>query len=176
MQHTHWGGAENSWACLRRSSPKGRLVARPGWRSVTLRPGAHPPNFSSSLPPSRPASPIHQTASPQHSRPPSTMAPRQKKEDTGELMVSIEQYTRTRDSVCILLLLLLVRYCDAPASCYRAIATPALAHDQAHSLPRIMVSSLCTHLVSVAWITRLGCGASEDTAACAIFHGERERS
>jgi hypothetical protein len=48
------------------------------------------------------------------------MAPRQKKEDTGELMVSIEQYTRTRDSVCILLSLLLVHCGDAPASCCRA--------------------------------------------------------
>ena len=28
------------------------------------------------------------------------MAPRHKKEDTGELMVSLEQYTKTRDSVC----------------------------------------------------------------------------
>ena len=29
------------------------------------------------------------------------MAPRQKKDDTGELQVSIEQYTKTRDSVCL---------------------------------------------------------------------------
>lgn len=48
------------------------------------------------------------------------MAPRTKKEDTGELQVSIEQYTRTRDQVRTLHLPRLLRCLDATASCCRA--------------------------------------------------------
>jgi hypothetical protein len=43
---------------------------------------------------------------------------RQKKEDTGELLVNIEQFTRTRDSVCSVqrLRFLFFLCCDAPSS------------------------------------------------------------
>lgn len=62
---------------------------------------AHPPVPAQTLPaPAPAASPQRPLPVAHHHSPASpAMAPRSKKDDTGELMVSIEQYTKTRDSV-----------------------------------------------------------------------------
>jgi hypothetical protein len=103
---------------------------------------------------------------PHHTTAPATMAPRQKKEDTGELMVSIEQYTRTRDSVCVFLLFLLVLpFCDAPAH-----VVVSARHQGAHHAPpspsAITISPFCRHVSVVASATRLQHRAVQDPAAC----------
>jgi hypothetical protein len=56
------------------------------------------------------------------------MAPK-KKEETGDLMVSIEQYTKTRDSVRTTISIVSCSSCDAPALGYRVAITPS-SHGQ----------------------------------------------
>jgi hypothetical protein len=107
---------------------------------------------------------------PHHFKQPATMAPRAKKEEKRELMVSIDQFRNTRDQVCCYLLLFFpfgVLRCDAPATCYRAGATRELARAARIASPSaINVFLLCLCITLVASATRFQHGAVENPAAC----------
>ena len=108
--------------------------------------------------------PHHKRPPAQHGRAtPPAMVPKQKHQDTGELMVSIEQYTKTRDSVCLSCFL---PRCDAPA------LTTASPWDQARPpsarcCDTIHAAMALPHAASIASSTRLHRHVSAAAAPCA---------
>jgi hypothetical protein len=96
------------------------------------------------------------------------MAPRSKKEDTGsgELMVSIEQYTRTRDTVCFLLAILSFACIDALASCCRDTRARTRVRVARHA---IQFYQLHMCITVVALTTRSRSAAFPEQPVCVGF-------
>ena len=126
--------------------------------------------FPAYTPPSTrcpPPNTAHQTA-----HQPATMAPRTKKEDTGELMVSIEQYTRTRDSVCIFISYF---FCRAATRMLHVIVPSR--HQSSHKPARItciIMRPLDTRMILIASITRPRHGVLKENVACVASQTERK--
>lgn len=166
---------KKGWACFGQESPYGgrwerenRACSSQRWRlSHKHRPPQPPETIvfaaSSALPP-RPSASTHRPT--HHHNPPkvTTMAPRTKKEDTGELMVSIAQFTHTRDQVRTHRLLHLLHSSTRP---FHVVATQELAQGSASSTTTNM-SPIDTRIVLVAFATRLRSRNCARQSFCAV--------